>query len=207
MQESSVDKINLLMSDFLDYASIKSGKFKINNGSMNIRDTVQKVMKIHKKQAQGTGIRFSVNFVNIAEAEDSLSQRQMYSPNIMADEQRIMQVLHNLQTNALKFTELGKVVIIVKIFKKEDEQFLEIAVVDSGIGIKEADQEKLFKLFGMSGQNFEKSSNGIGFGLLASKHLVDQLGGELSFVSKPNEGSTFRFTVKLHQHQPSYRSV
>jgi len=47
-------------------------------------------MKIHKKQAQGTGIRFSVNFVNIAEAEDSLSQRQMYSPNIMADEQRIM---------------------------------------------------------------------------------------------------------------------
>jgi two-component system, NarL family, sensor histidine kinase BarA len=90
----------------------------------------------------------------------------------------------------------------VKIISKAEGKFLLVEVVDSGIGIKELDKVKLFKLFGLSGLNIEMNTNGIGLGLLVSRHLVDQLEGELSFESQPNKGSTFRFTVKL-QEEPN----
>jgi signal transduction histidine kinase len=73
----------------------------------------------------------------------------MYSPLISSDRQRIMQVLLGLQSNAIKFTQKGKVEISVKIVQEQgDERFLQVSVIDTGIGIPLEDQDKLFKLFG-----------------------------------------------------------
>ena len=72
----------------------------------------------------------------------------MKGSTIIHDEMRIQQVILNLQSNALKFTDKGKIVIKVKTFVKDGSKHLEISVIDTGIGIKEEDQNKLFKLFG-----------------------------------------------------------
>ena len=89
---------------------------------------------------------------------------------INCDEHRIMQVLLGLQSNALKFTDKGKVETIIKKVKNEnDEEFLRVSVVDTGIGIAQEDQNKLFKLFGFVQDQKQVNVSGIGLGLVISK--------------------------------------
>jgi signal transduction histidine kinase len=104
-----------------------------------------------------------------------------------------MQVLLGLQSNALKFTQGGEVNIRVRI----SNQFLEIEVRDTGIGISEENQEKLFKLFGFLEGSKEQNKNGIGLGLAISKQIVEQYEGEISLKSKVGEGSSFTFKFKI----------
>ena len=83
-----------------------------------------------------------------------------------------MQVLLCLQSNALKFTQEGYVKIVVEIVPKDENTFLEIQVIDTGIGIKEEDQDKLFKLFGFVQDTKNLNKNGIGLGLAISDEIV-----------------------------------
>ena len=80
---------------------------------------------------------------------------------------------------------------------KNDEKFLEVSVVDTGIGIKEEDQDKLFKLFGYVQDSKQMNIHGIGLGLTISKRIIEQFDGEVSMHSIEGEGSTFAFTLKL----------
>jgi signal transduction histidine kinase len=87
----------------------------------------------------------------------------------------MMQVLLCLQSNALKFTKNGSVTIYVEILKIDLKKFLKISVVDTGIGIKQEDQSKLFKLFGfINNENKQLNKNGIGLGLMIAKQIVNQ---------------------------------
>ena len=129
VQESSVDFMIFLVHDFLDYAQIKVNKFRKNCKPFNIVDTVKRVMSIQQKKADDQGLEFFATFENIGEGS--------YSPIIIQDEQRIMQVLLNLQSNALKFTKQGKVEIKVRITQ---DNHLQISVTDTGIGINREDQ-------------------------------------------------------------------
>lgn len=117
--------MSFLVQDFLDYAQIKEGKFRKQVKAFNIRETIENVMCIQRKKAEDTGLNFFATFLNIEEGQ-----------LVMADEQRIMQVLLNLQSNALKFTETGRVEIRVSI---EEGDYLHIEVIDTGLGIKEED--------------------------------------------------------------------
>ena len=148
-------------------------------------------MSLQRKKAKDMGIEFTANFINIE--EDAM---------INSDEQRVMQVLLNIQANALKFTEKGTVKIQVSTFKKDEDSYLKIEVIDSGIGIKEEDKDKLFRLFGFVQDSKQMNTSGIGLGLVISEQIVKKLQGSISFVSKENVGSTFTFNVKLI-HDPS----
>ena len=111
-----------------------------------------------------------------------------------------MQVLLGLQSNALKFTDKGKVETIIKKVKNEnDEEFLRVSVVDTGIGIAQEDQNKLFKLFGFVQDQKQVNVSGIGLGLVISKQIVEQFNGEITFTSIKNVGSQFNFTFKLER--------
>jgi len=90
------------VQDFLDYAQLKSGKFRVNVRPFCIRDTIEKVMAIQREKAIEMKIGFEAIFENISEAEES--DPNLESATIYTDEQRLMQVLLNLQSNALKFT-------------------------------------------------------------------------------------------------------
>jgi signal transduction histidine kinase len=96
---------------------------------------------------------------------------------INSDRQRIMQVLLGLQSNAIKFTESGKVEINVKINVVGDDKLIEIAVLDTGIGIPYNEQDKLFKLFGFVNGTAAKNTKGVGLGLVISEQIVSQFDG------------------------------
>jgi signal transduction histidine kinase len=95
--------------------------------AFNIKEAVEKVICIQRKQAQDKGLQLFATYVNIGE------QAGMHSPVIFSDEQRLKQVLLNLQSNALKFTQRGKVEIKLTI---TEEHFLKVQVIDSGVGIR-----------------------------------------------------------------------
>ena len=108
----------------------------------------------------------------------------------------MQQVLLNLYSNALKFTDReGKIFIMVEDIHEIDKRIIRISVTDTGIGIREADKEKLFKMFG-SIKDEEKKLNlkGIGLGLVISKLIVEKFTGYIDFISKFQHGSTFFYT-------------
>ena len=129
----------------------------------------------------------------------------------------MQQVLLNLQSNALKFTQSGSVKICVQIIEKEQQdlsrtQYLQIEVIDSGVGVPYEDQDKLFKLFGFVKTTSALNINGIGLGLVISKQIVKKFNGKIDFSSTPwpeeNHGSNFNFVFELSTQaddsQPSY---
>ena len=116
--------MNFIIQDMLDFAQIKEGKFRQNFQIFNIREAVDKVMCILKQKAVSKGIIFSVNYTNIGKNNEELGQE---SPMIFCDEHRIMQVLLGLQSNALKFTQNGKVETIVQIISDgSQDRYLKI---------------------------------------------------------------------------------
>ena len=118
-----------------------------------------------------------------------------------------MQVLLGLQSNALKFTEKGKIEILVNIFQNDKlDKFLEISIIDTGIGIPYEDQDKLFKLFGFTQDTSQTNTKGIGIGLVISELIVHQFDGEITFKSEPGVGSKFTFTIKLNNDQYNYNN-
>ena len=118
---------------------------------------------------------------------------------VKTDIKRLQQVFLNLLSNAIKFTDRdGKITIIVE---NCPDQFLRLSVVDNGIGIKDKDQDKLFKLFGSIKDEEKKiNTNGIGLGLVISKLIVNKFGGYIDFISKFKKGSTFFYTFETEYH-------
>ena len=99
----------------------------------------------------------------------------------------------NFQSNAIKFTEFGKVTIITSI----EDRVLRVQVKDTGTGISEENQKKLFKLFGFISDTQDKNVNGIGLGLMITQQLVQQFNGKIGVDSKPGMGSVFYFELNL----------
>lgn len=116
-------------------------------------------------------VEFFPTFVNIGRSKDILPSLDVptYSPYIRTDEQRLMQVLLNLQSNALKFTRSGKVEVRLEIVEHDEEQYLQVKVIDTGVGIPYEQQDKLFKLFGFVKDTQALNTNGIGLGLCISE--------------------------------------
>ena len=107
--ESSASLMEFIIKNLLDYSLIKHGIFQQHITKFNIMETLEKVMKIQNKAARDKGIELFCSFENITKTENSnspqLIQKQSFSPFICTDEQRLMQVLLNLQSNGIKFTE------------------------------------------------------------------------------------------------------
>ena len=99
----------------------------------------------------------------------------------------------NFQSNAIKFTENGKVTIITSI----EDRVLKVQVKDTGTGISEENQKKLFKLFGFISDTQDKNVNGIGLGLMITQQLVQQFNGKIGVDSKSGMGSNFYFELNL----------
>ena len=155
-------------------------------------------MLIQRRQAESQKIQFYATFVNIRDENTREIDSSGYSPVVLADEQRVMQVLLGLQSNALKFTDKGKVEVRVSIEKKGRAKYLLLEVIDTGQGIPYEDQNKLFKLFGFLQSGQKKNKNGVGLGLAISKMIVEQYEGMISLESEPGVGSNFFFRVKLN---------
>ena len=160
-------------------------------------------MSTQCQKAKDNNIQFDVIYKNIELYDTGFDTQpktnSMKSPIIYSDEYRIKQVLLGLQSNALKFTQDGHVHIEVEIIEEGEYEFIKISVIDTGIGIAQENQDKLFKLFGFVDDNQQMNTNGIGLGLMISKLIVNKFKGNINFLSEPGVGSTFMFTFRLEK--------
>ncbi|MGN0153349.1 MAG: ATP-binding protein [Lachnospiraceae bacterium] len=176
--QSSGENLLGIINDILDFSKIESGKMDIINEPYSIASVVQDVVNT---------AMFRKGFKDLAIIIDCNPgiPRQLYG-----DELRNRQILMNLVTNAVKFTEEGYILISLSCHEKEGENWLEMQVKDSGVGIKKEDQAHLFESFSRMDTKKNRSVEGTGLGLPICKHLVEIMHGTIKVHSEYGKGTT-----------------
>mgnify|MGYP000010455226 FL=1 len=175
-----------ILNDILDLAKIEAGKMVLHPADLVFEDLLDRLMALFTPIAHQKG-----NKVAYSIAED-------VPKVVVADETRLLQILSNLTSNALKFTENGSVTISVSTAKKTDTQVdLLVRVTDTGIGISPENLKKLFSAFQQLDNSTSKNYGGTGLGLAISREFCKMMEGEIGVESEEGKGSTFWFTVRL----------
>jgi CheY-like chemotaxis protein/two-component sensor histidine kinase len=181
-----------LINDILDSAKIEAGKMELAFDEVNITDLVHSVLSTMSGLIKDRPIDMR-HFI------------EPNTPTVRADAIRIRQVMINLLSNAAKFTEEGAITVNVLPFKDEDgKKQVKISVTDTGPGITEKDQEKLFLAFSQVDASPTRKSGGTGLGLSICKQLINMHGGQIWVESAEGEGSTFHFTLPLYHKESEY---
>jgi PAS domain S-box-containing protein len=175
--QTSARHLLSLINDLLDLAKIESGKVELHPEPVVCQGVVQEVATALRQLAEVKGLHFETRV-----PPDELLVR--------ADRRALSQILINLVTNAIKFTETGGVTLVVVRREAAGEVTIEFIVSDTGIGIRSEDQEKLFKAFTQVDASV-KRREGTGLGLHLSGRLAELLGGKIAFQSEFGHGSTF----------------
>ncbi|HXU21019.1 MAG TPA: response regulator [Verrucomicrobiae bacterium] len=183
---SSGDALLIIINDILDFSKIEAGKLDLEPLHFDIRTLVEEAVELVVDSAEGKGLELQIV------VEDDVPTGAVGDPG------RLRQILLNLLSNAVKFTERGIVVVSVGQDSRTSERVvLRFAVTDSGIGISDAAQERLFKSFSQADNSTTRRYGGTGLGLAISKRLAEAMGGTIGVDSRLAEGSTFWFTVDL----------
>ncbi|OKY27459.1 response regulator [Thalassotalea sp. PP2-459] len=177
-----------LINDILDFSKIEAGKMTIESVVMNIEALIKKTANICALKAHSKGLELVVRI-----APDVPKQ-------IKSDPIRLQQILVNLASNAIKFTESGHVLIEVK---STENNTLEFSVSDTGIGLDENTMENLFTSFNQADTSITRRFGGTGLGLSICKQLTTLMGGKIWVDSQLGEGSTFGFTVHYEEVEQS----
>jgi two-component system sensor histidine kinase ChiS len=168
------------VNQLLDYSKMKHGDIALYKSSIDLKAVVDSVIKVHSFLLEGKRITL-VNRV----PEDI--------PAVYADGNRLIQILHNLSSNAIKFTDQGMVDISARVI----HDWVEVRVEDTGIGIASHMQERIFQSFEQVDVSETHNYSGTGLGLSITKKLVELQGGEIRVDSSPGQGSVFIFTIPL----------
>ncbi len=180
---SSAQSLLGIVNDILDISKIDAGKFKIVKTETDIHKLIQSVIDLTKFKTDEKSIQI----------EAIIDQK--VPQIILADSLRLNQILMNLVSNAVKFTNEGKVVVQLKELQRKDSKTqLQIDVIDTGIGIAEDAIDKVFDSFEQAEDTTSQKFGGTGLGLSIVKKLVELKGGTISLESEINKGSTFTFT-------------
>lgn len=183
-----------IVNDILDFSKIEAGKLVIDNIAFDLRDSVEEVLSLLAPAAYGKSLEL-VHFIY-----DDVPLK------LFGDPIRLRQVLTNLVHNAIKFTPSGQIVVRVMLEDEDDETAeVRVTVSDTGIGLSEDNQAKLFKAFSQGDTSMTRRFGGAGLGLIISRKLLEQMGGEIGLDSEPDRGSNFWFTARL-QKQPNVES-
>ena len=175
-----------IVDDILDYSKIEANKLELETVGINLREILDSVRRLMEKNAEAKGLRFTVTI------EPSVRVA------VRGDQVRLRQVLTNLTSNAIKFTERGSVTIHVS-KRGETRTHYEIlfAVKDTGIGIAPEAAAKLFQPFSQADTSTTRIHGGTGLGLVICKRIVDLMGGKIGVRSELGKGSMFWFSVPL----------
>ncbi|XPF93840.1 response regulator [Colwellia sp. RE-S-Sl-9] len=184
--ETSSQLLLSLINDILDFSKIESGKLPISTYTTNLRESVYDVSAIIAPTLKEKSIALNINI-------------DPHLPlTVLADDHRIRQVLMNLMSNAVKFTETGSVSIGIQYQKhKQDASSYLFEVIDTGIGINEAQQKKIFDPFSQEDNSTTRKFGGTGLGLAISTQLIELMGGKLQLDSRKAKGSRFYFYLPL----------
>ncbi|RNI29072.1 PAS domain S-box protein [Rufibacter latericius] len=184
----SSDALLEILNDILDLSKIQAGKLQLNLGGIDLYNSLERIHALFANRAVQKDLTFTFDI-----SEDTPRY-------IVTDETRLLQVLSNLTSNAIKFTNEGSVRVEVSRVSGEGEAHkLIFRVKDSGIGISEEDIQLLFTNFTQLDNSSSKTFGGTGLGLAISKQLSELLGGEIGVESQAGKGSTFWFTIKCQE--------
>ncbi len=174
-----------LINDVLDLSKIEARKLELVPTAQHLPSLLQSVVEMCHIKAQQKGVTFSYQ------------PSEQLPEGVIADEQRLRQVLINLLGNAIKFTDQGSVTLKVEVLTLAEQQVsLLFQVIDTGVGIAPEDCEKLFTAFEQVGDH-TKHSEGTGLGLSISQQIVQLMGGQIQLKSQFGQGSEFFFAVDL----------
>jgi signal transduction histidine kinase/CheY-like chemotaxis protein len=176
-----------LVNNVLDYSKIESGKLNLYHTFFNINELVQKLFSTFDYQFKSKGIQYKIDMdPNLKEI------------NVFSDDLRLQQILNNLISNALKFTQEGEVVLNITLVKKDaDTVTVLFNVVDNGIGIEATQLESIFESFNQGDSATTRKYGGTGLGLSISSNLVKLFDSKLHVSSTIGKGSNFYFSIKF----------
>jgi len=184
--DSAAKNLLGIINDILDFSKIEAGKMSMEKADFYLEDVMEHLsdLSVIKAQDKGLELLFDVG-TDVPTA-------------LVGDSLRLGQVVINLVNNAIKFTEKGEITVCVhKIASEPDGVRLRFEVRDTGIGLTEAQRNKLFSAFSQADTSTSRKYGGTGLGLTISKKLVEMMEGEIGVDSEPGKGSTFHFTAKF----------
>jgi two-component system, sensor histidine kinase len=197
-----------LLDDILDFSKIEAGRLEVEKRNFNIHELLAEVVKILENQLSNKPVQL------LTSIEDSV-------PVVLeSDPIRMQQILINLIGNAIKFTNKGTIEVRISYINFNDVSgtlgTIECSVIDTGIGISEQDQKRLFEVFTQVDSSTTRKYAGVGLGLAITKRLCQMLGGSIKLKSVLGHGSTFHFSIpvdvpvefsELNQRTESTRAV
>ncbi len=190
--DNSAKKLLSLINGILDLSKIEAGKLNIEKISFNLYNAIHNVITMSENQANKKNIKLLLEY--------NLNKNKYY----FGDELRITQIIINLCSNAIKFTKIGSVTIIINQIKKD---LIQIEVKDTGIGLTEQEQIKLFQNFIQADGSTTRKYGGTGLGLSISKQLVELMGGKIWIESEKEKGSSFIFSIELKEINHTKNSI
>jgi signal transduction histidine kinase/CheY-like chemotaxis protein len=175
-----------LVNDVLDYNKMESGKIVFEQTQFNLGDFLDEIMRSYSFRSKAKHLNFEIRKSDNVPIE------------VIGDPIRLNQILSNLLSNALKFTNSGSITVILnELERKGNQSKIEFSVIDTGIGIPKEKHSIVFDSFTQASPDTTRHFGGTGLGLAICKKLIELQGGTITLESEPDKGSTFRFVIKL----------
>ncbi len=180
-----------VINDILDISKMEAGKLIINSVNFDIKSLIAKTILLHSVRAREKGLSLSYQITNDLPAY------------VIGDPNRLQQILNNLISNAIKFTDIGHVILLVEQQSSANgDILLKFIVSDTGIGISPDEMPHLFRNFSQVDGSYTRKYGGTGLGLAISKQLIELMSGNIGVTSEKGKGSQFFFTIKFETGQP-----
>jgi signal transduction histidine kinase/DNA-binding response OmpR family regulator len=186
--EYSAKSLLNIINDILDFSKIEAGKLELEEVVFDLGSVLDNIGSVSSMRAADKDLKFEINV------------DPDVPTTLIGDPVRFGQILLNLATNAIKFTEHGEVVVTIGV-KRQGQRDVELitSVRDTGIGMTHAEQSHLFESFSQADTSITRRFGGTGLGLAISKALTHKMGGTITVDSTRGSGSTFTFTAVLHR--------
>ncbi len=176
-----------IINDVLDMSKIEANKFELSSGEFSFEKMLLRVINVINFRVEEKKQKLLVDL------DEKMPQ------HFLSDDQRLAQVIANLLSNAVKFTPEGGIIALAArvIERQGDDCLVRVSVSDTGIGISEEQQQRLFRSFEQADGGISRKFGGTGLGLAISKKIVEMMGGRIWVESEPGKGSTFLFEVRM----------